>query len=65
MEASQQPVQVELIANKIFLIRWHKVMLDRDLEELYRVETKQLNRAVKRNLERFPVDFMSSSRTMK
>ena len=48
----------EVIMNKIFLIRGKKVMFDRDLAELYGVETKQLKRAVKRNIERFPEDFM-------
>jgi len=48
----------ERIINKIFLIRNKKIMLDRDLAELYQVETKVLNQAVKRNLERFPEDFM-------
>jgi len=48
----------ELIASKIYIIRRLKVMLDRDLAELYGVETKQLKRAVKRNLDRFPADFM-------
>ena len=48
----------EKIINKIHLIRGQKVMIDYDLAELYRVETKQLKRAVKRNMERFPHDFM-------
>jgi len=48
----------ELVMNKIYLIRGQKVMLDRDLAELYAVETKVLNQAVKRNSERFPADFM-------
>jgi hypothetical protein len=48
----------ETIINKIYLIRGQKVMIDYDLAGLYRVETKQLKRAVKRNLERFPHDFM-------
>lgn len=48
----------ERIINRIFLIRGKKVMLDKDLAELYEVETKVLNQAVKRNLNRFPVDFM-------
>jgi hypothetical protein len=48
----------EQIARSILLIRGHKVMLDADLAALYGVETKALNRAVKRNIERFPVDFM-------
>ena len=51
-------VPIELIASKIYLIRGIKVMLDRDLAELYGVETGALNRAVKRNAERFPEDFM-------
>lgn len=51
-------MQIQLIENKIFVIRGIKVMLDRDLAELYGVETKVLNQAVKRNLERFPVNFM-------
>lgn len=46
------------IQNKIYEIRGQKVMLDRDLAELYGVETRVLNQAVKRNLERFPEDFM-------
>ncbi len=49
---------VENIANKIYRIRFRKVMLDRDLAELYGVETKQLKRAVRRNITRFPKDFM-------
>ena len=48
----------ETIINKIYLIRGQKVMIDYDLAGLYRVETKQLKRAVKRNMERFPHDFM-------
>ncbi len=51
-------VSVETIAGKIYLIRVTKVMLDRDLSELYGVETKQLKRAVRRNIDRFPSDFM-------
>lgn len=48
----------ELIISKIYLIRGQKVMLDRDLAELYSVETKRLKEAVKRNIGRFPEDFM-------
>ena len=48
----------ELIASKIYIIRRLKVMLDRDLAQLYGVETRVLNQAVKRNSERFPDDFM-------
>jgi hypothetical protein len=48
----------ELILKKIYQIRGQKVMLDMDLAELYDVETKQLKRAVRRNIKRFPIDFM-------
>lgn len=51
-------VPTERIGEKIFVIRDEKVMLDSDLAELYGVETGTLNRAVKRNIERFPEDFM-------
>ena len=50
-------VKTEHIQNKIFTIRGMQVMLDRDLAELYGVETKVLNQAVKRNIDRFPDDF--------
>jgi len=48
----------ETIMSKIYIIRGQKIMLDRDLAQLYSVETKQLKRQVKRNIERFPEDFM-------
>ena len=48
----------ETIINKIYFVRGQKVMLDNDLAELYQVETKQLKRQVKRNIDRFPEDFM-------
>ncbi|MRX69720.1 ORF6N domain-containing protein [Flavobacterium resistens] len=48
----------ETISNKIYFIRGQKVMLDTDLAMLYDVETKRLNEQVKRNLSRFPEDFM-------
>ena len=48
----------ERIINRIFFIRGKKVMIDRDLAELYGVETRMLNQAVRRNLKRFPEDFM-------
>ena len=48
----------EILMNKIYIIRDQKVMLDRDLPELYGVETKYLKRQVKRNIDRFPEDFM-------
>lgn len=51
-------VPVETIERRILLIRGQKVMLDADLAALYGVETKALNRAVKRNTDRFPEDFM-------
>jgi len=51
-------VSVEAIADKIYLIRGLKVMLDRDLAELYGIETKRLKEQVRRNIERFPEDFM-------
>ncbi len=46
------------LESKIYFIRGKKVMIDKDLAELYQVETKILNRAVRRNLDRFPDDFM-------
>ena len=46
------------IQNKIFEIRGQKVMIDKDIAELYNISTKALNQAVKRNIERFPADFM-------
>ena len=51
-------VSNEILASKIYLIRKEKVMLDRDLAELYDVETKYLKRQVRRNINRFPEDFM-------
>ena len=51
-------IPIEKIENKILLIQGMKVMLDRDLAELYGVETRILNQAVKRNKKRFPDDFM-------
>ncbi|WP_084185369.1 ORF6N domain-containing protein [Desulfonatronum thiodismutans] len=51
-------VPLESITGKILLLRGAKVMLDRDLAELYGVETKALKQAVRRNIERFPNDFM-------
>ncbi len=51
-------LSIELISNKIYFIRGKAVMIDQDLAELYGVETKYLNRQVRRNLTRFPEDFM-------
>jgi hypothetical protein len=49
---------IETIENKIMTIRGKQVMLDRDLAYLYKVETRVVNQAVKRNIERFPEEFM-------
>ncbi len=54
----QTLVAEQKILNRIYVIRGQKVMLDRDLAEMYGVETKQLKRQVNRNTERFPKDFM-------
>ena len=51
-------ISIDAIASKIYLIRGTKVMLDRDLAALYGVETKRLKEQVRRNIERFPEDFM-------
>ena len=51
-------ISVEVIATKILLIRGKRVMLDRDLAKLYEVDTAQLTRQVRRNIDRFPEDFM-------
>jgi len=51
-------ISEETIINKIYLVKGHKVMLDRDLAEMYGVETRVLNQAIKRNEKRFPADFM-------
>ena len=54
-------MELQVIQNKIYEIRGQRVMLDRDLAELYEVQTKVLNQSVKRNIKRFPADFMSNS----
>ena len=51
-------ISVEIAGSKILVVRGKKVMLDSDLAELYGVETKILNQAVRRNKDRFPSDFM-------
>ena len=51
-------MEIIQIQNKIYEIRGQRVMIDRDLAEIYGVETRVLNQAVKRNMERFPDDFM-------
>ena len=50
--------ELQIIQSKIYEIRGERVMLDRDIAALYNVETKVLNQAVKRNIKRFPEDFM-------
>ena len=57
-EKHEQLIVIEEIEEKIFLIRGQKVMLDSDLAEIYDVTTKRLNEQVKRNIDRFPEDFM-------
>jgi hypothetical protein len=56
---STLPVPTQIIERRIYVIRGQKVMLDSDLTELYQVPTKRLNEAVRRNIRRFPEDFMS------
>jgi len=51
-------IPLERIENSIYMIRGEKVMLDRDLAALYEINTKELKQAVKRNIDRFPADFM-------
>ena len=51
-------ISIEVIVSKILMIKGKRVMLDKDLAGLYEVRTKNLNKAVKRNIERFPEDFM-------
>ncbi len=58
MVAKKPTVSMARIETQILLVRGQKVMLDRDLADLYEVEAKVLNQAVKRNLDRFPEDFM-------
>jgi hypothetical protein len=58
MKNEQNILPEEIVQSKIYLIRGKKVMLDSDLAFLYQVETKNLNKAAQRNIERFPEDFM-------
>lgn len=51
-------MELDIIQNKIYEIRGERVMIDFDLAKMYNVETRVLNQAVKRNIERFPIDFM-------
>ena len=56
--AIPEPTAIDSIRSRILTVCGVQVMLDRDLAELYGVQTKVLNQAVKRNIERFPEDFM-------
>ena len=56
--AETLPTPAELIDRRIYIVRGRKVMFDADLAELYQVEPRALNQAVRRNLDRFPDDFM-------
>ena len=56
--ASKSLVSIDRIQSKILLVRGEKVMLDQDLAKLYGVQTGQLSRQVRRNIDRFPSDFM-------
>ncbi len=58
MKEAESVVSVERIEKAIFMIRGQKIILDHDLAELYGVQTKVLKQAVRRNLDRFPSDFM-------
>jgi len=60
MESKNQEyaIQETLVTSKIYIVRDKKIMLDRDLAELYEVETRVLNQSVSRNMERFPEEFM-------
>ena len=58
MERDNSVIIQKSIEKRIFLVRGHKVMIDRDLAELYGVQTRLLNRQVKRNIGRFPEEFM-------
>jgi hypothetical protein len=57
-EIMHQTIPDEFVLAKIYALRGHRIMLDHDLALLYGVETKALNQAVKRNISRFPDDFM-------
>lgn len=58
MEKMTELVSIESITNRIYFIRGQKVLLDRDLAELYDVSTKRLTKQVRRKISRFPEDFM-------
>lgn len=58
MPKNQSIIPIEIIANRIFILRGKKVIIDRDLAQFYGVLTKVFNQAIKRNITRFPEDFM-------
>ena len=58
LQINELPIPLEFIERRIYLVRGRKIMIDSDLAELYQVPTKRLNEQVKRNLGRFPSDFM-------
>jgi len=58
MDELKSVISVKKIENRIFAVRGHRVMLDFDLAELYGVQTKSLKQTVRRNIDRFPSDFM-------
>ena len=62
---SKEIISIGRIAHRILNLRGQKVLLDRDLAMLYGVETRALNQAVKRNIDRFPEDFVLPSRERK
>ena len=58
MEGTKELITTDDIRSKVYIIRGQQVMLDKDLAEIYGYEVKKLNQQVKRNIERFPEDFM-------
>ena len=60
MEEKKEILNLENIRNRVYFIRGQQVMLDYDLAEIYGYEVKRLNEQVKRNIARFPIDFMFS-----
>jgi len=60
MEETKELITTDDIRSKVYIIRGQQVMLDKDLAEIYGYEVKKLNQQVKRNIERFPEDFMFS-----
>ena len=65
MNTKNNTIAEDIVLNKIYEIRGEKVMFDRDLADIYGVETKYLKRQVRRNIDRFPEDFMFELTTIK